>query len=102
MALVPTRARMVDAMTDAGIAQQCMASAATHDQKDGFGIFTWSDGRLYEGYWANGRQHGLGRLRDANGRHRLAEWDRGERLGWKDKEEEQASNTSGAMPVVAS
>jgi hypothetical protein len=26
----------------------------------GFGIFSLADGRCYEGYWWNGKQHGLG------------------------------------------
>lgn len=30
------------------------------DKKHGFGIYTWSDGRMYSGYWSKGKQHGLG------------------------------------------
>ena len=30
------------------------------DKKHGFGIYTWSDGRRYCGYWGKGKQHGLG------------------------------------------
>jgi len=26
-----------------------------NDRKHGFGIYTWQDGRQYEGYWYNGK-----------------------------------------------
>ena len=26
-----------------------------YDRKHGFGIYTWQDGRQYEGYWLNGK-----------------------------------------------
>ena len=26
------------------------------DQKNGFGVFTWADGRRYEGYWNKGER----------------------------------------------
>jgi len=29
------------------------------DTKHGYGIFLWPDGRLYKGHWKNGKQHGL-------------------------------------------
>lgn len=25
------------------------------DKKEGYGEFTWSDGRIYKGYWMNGK-----------------------------------------------
>ena len=25
------------------------------DKKQGYGVFTWPDGRRYEGYWLNGK-----------------------------------------------
>ena len=28
------------------------------DMKDGYGVFTWPDGRQYKGGWKNGKQHG--------------------------------------------
>jgi hypothetical protein len=31
------------------------------DKKDGNGVFSWNDGRKYEGQWANGKQHGEGK-----------------------------------------
>jgi len=30
------------------------------DRKHGFGTYLWADGRRYEGQWENGRQHGEG------------------------------------------
>ena len=33
-----------------------------NDQKHGWGVFTWADGRKYEGFWAEGKQHGEGAL----------------------------------------
>jgi hypothetical protein len=30
------------------------------DKKEGRGVFTWPDGRKYDGQWKNGKQHGLG------------------------------------------
>ena len=31
-----------------------------NDKKQGFGVFTWPDGRMYEGEWFDGKQHGKG------------------------------------------
>lgn len=31
-----------------------------YNLKDGIGTFYWEDGRIYQGQWANGKQHGLG------------------------------------------
>lgn len=31
-----------------------------NDKKEGFGIYILTDGRRYEGWWVNGKQHGLG------------------------------------------
>ena len=28
------------------------------DKKSGYGVFTWPDNRRYEGSWLNGKQHG--------------------------------------------
>ena len=35
--------------------------------KEGQGVFTWSDGRQYEGGWLGGKQHGEGVIRGLNG-----------------------------------
>ena len=36
--------------------------AYENDKKAGFGIYTWADGRKYEGFWAKGKQHGSGQF----------------------------------------
>ena len=28
------------------------------DKKEGYGIFEWNDGKKYRGYWLNGKQNG--------------------------------------------
>jgi hypothetical protein len=35
--------------------------------KKGFGIYTWGDGRIYEGFWCEGKQHGNGKYTSADG-----------------------------------
>ena len=29
------------------------------DKKEGYGVFYWPDGRIYKGYWKNGKQVNL-------------------------------------------
>jgi hypothetical protein len=45
--------------------------------KDGYGKFTWPDGRMYEGEWKEGKIHGQGKFREANGRVREGIWENG-------------------------
>ena len=52
------------------------------DKKHGYGVYTWTDGRKYEGQWANGRQHGKGRFLNPDGITREGEWDNGKRVRW--------------------
>ncbi len=35
-----------------------------NDKKEGYGTFEWPDGRKYKGYWSNGKQHGEGEFYD--------------------------------------
>ena len=35
------------------------------DKKDGYGLFEWPDGRKYKGYWSNGKQNGQGEFFNA-------------------------------------
>jgi hypothetical protein len=37
------------------------------DKKEGFGVFYWPDGRMYKGQWANGKQHGEGHYKNSAG-----------------------------------
>lgn len=42
----------------------------------------WADGRQYEGMWRDGKQHGRGRYRNANGVWREGEWVNGKKMKW--------------------
>jgi hypothetical protein len=33
-----------------------------HDKKHGFGVFSWPGGKVYSGEWADGKQHGPGEI----------------------------------------
>ena len=35
--------------------------------RHGYGTYTWLDGRYFEGYWENSKEHGQGTLTYANG-----------------------------------
>lgn len=52
------------------------------DKKEGFGIFTWPDGRRYEGFWLNGKQHGEGTYYTSKGEAKRGEWKEGKRMRW--------------------
>ncbi|MFM7855028.1 MAG: hypothetical protein ACK55Z_36365 [bacterium] len=41
---------------------------------DGFGIYTWQDGRMYEGYYKKDKKHGKGVYTWADGRRYDGEW----------------------------
>ena len=40
------------------------------------------DGRRYEGFWGNGKQHGKGIYYNAEGRRKEGEWNEGKRVRW--------------------
>eukprot|EP00351_Strombidinopsis_sp_SopsisLIS2011_P002829 CAMPEP_0116871950 /NCGR_PEP_ID=MMETSP0463-20121206/2526_1 /TAXON_ID=181622 /ORGANISM="Strombidinopsis sp, Strain SopsisLIS2011" /LENGTH=67 /DNA_ID=CAMNT_0004511335 /DNA_START=738 /DNA_END=941 /DNA_ORIENTATION=- len=44
-----------------------------NELRHGYGVFTWSDGRTYAGDWIQGKQHGRG-VYKKDGVERLAEW----------------------------
>lgn len=52
------------------------------EKKHGLGKFMWTDGRSYLGYWQNGKQHGDGVLRDSRGEARGGHWIEGKRDRW--------------------
>ena len=54
-----------------------------NDRKHGYGIYTWNDGKQYEGWWQNGKQHGEGIYRK-DGRDRRGIWEDGKRIKWLD------------------
>ena len=43
------------------------------DKKEGYGIFEWTDGKKYRGYWLNGKQNGEGEFYNVLGLRRLKE-----------------------------
>jgi hypothetical protein len=62
-----------------------------NDKKHGFGIFTFKDGRVYEGEWENGKQHGRGKYKKKK-IMREGIWEYGVRTKWlgnKENEEEK-------------
>jgi len=58
------------------------------DKKHGYGIYTWADGRKYEGYWAYGKQHGKGKYLLPDGSIKIGLWQNGKRISWVDDENE--------------
>jgi Uncharacterized protein conserved in bacteria len=58
-----------------------------HDKKHGHGVYTWADGRKYDGPWAYGKQHGKGKYILPDGTVRIGLWDNGKRTKWLDEEE---------------
>ena len=55
-----------------------------NEKKEGFGCYYWPDGKSYEGQWLNGKQHGEGRFTNTKGRSKLGVWENGERTHWID------------------
>lgn len=55
-----------------------------NDKKHGLGVFTWPDGRSYDGEWANGKQDGKGVYKGSKGNKRTGIWKEGRRLNWID------------------
>ena len=37
------------------------------DERNGFGIMSWTDGSVYEGDWVKGIQHGYGKMKFPDG-----------------------------------
>jgi len=56
------------------------------DKKHGHGRFTWPDGRVYDGQWSEGRQNGVGIYTYPDGRSRQGEWVDGKRTKWLSEE----------------
>lgn len=38
-----------------------------NDKREGHGMYRWSNGDVYTGYWKNGKMHGRGRKEMADG-----------------------------------
>lgn len=54
-------------------------------RKHGYGEFTWPDGKMYKGYWENGKQHGRGTYRGSSAIEREGEWHEGRKIKWVDE-----------------
>ena len=59
----------------------------SNDKKNGYGVYRWNDGRQYEGYWMNGKQHGIGKYILSNGKCQVGVWENGQRKRWLDGED---------------
>lgn len=59
------------------------------DKKHGHGVYTWADGRRYDGMWENGKQHGEGIYYDATEKSRKGIWVNGKRTKWLDDGERE-------------
>ena len=52
------------------------------DSIDGFGTYTWPDGRIYEGFWLNNKQHGEAVFTSAKQQVKRGRWEKGKRVEW--------------------
>jgi len=60
---------------------RCYEGDYVDDKKQGYGVFKWPDGRVYEGAWFNGKQHGRGTYQaSVRGEKKEGEWKEGKRL----------------------
>lgn len=57
------------------------------DKKHGYGVYTWSDQKKYAGYWHDGKQHGLGQFFSADQKRKLGIWEDGKKLRWFSSDE---------------
>ena len=53
-----------------------------NDLMEGYGTFSWPNGKKYIGYWKNGKQHGIGSIININGKELRGEFMDGKRLRW--------------------
>ena len=60
------------------------------DKKHGFGVYTWSDQKRYAGWWWGGKQHGLGTFISKEGKKKLGVWEDGKKSSWLTIEEAEA------------
>ena len=58
-----------------------------HNKKHGQGTYTYSDGSKYSGQWSNGLQHGAGVIVDADATlERKGIWAKGKLKQWLDEQ----------------
>ena len=68
-----------------------------HDKKHGYGYYVWADGRKYEGEWSHGKQHGKGKYILLDGSVKLGLWQNGKRIRWLDEENEEENSNNEAV-----
>ena len=58
------------------------------DKKHGYGVYTWSDQKKYSGWWHQGKQHGLGVfISREGGKRKFGVWEDGKKVRWFTREE---------------
>jgi hypothetical protein len=57
------------------------------DKKHGYGIYTWADLRQYQGAWFRGKQHGLGSYAVPGTESKNGLWEDGKRIEWFDEQQ---------------
>ena len=60
------------------------------DKKHGYGIYTWPDGRRFEGNWRNGKQDGKSKY-FSKGRIQVGIWKEGVRTEWLEEIDEKGN-----------
>lgn len=53
-----------------------------NDKRQGRGVFTWKDGRVYDGEWMDGKQHGKGTFIKVDNTRRVGIWENGRNIKW--------------------
>lgn len=69
------------------------------DKKHGHGRYRWADGRIYDGPWVNGRQHGKGEYILPDGSKKMGVWVDGKRVNWLDQDKTEDAGEGTAEPV---
>ena len=52
-------------------------------------MFTWRDGRVYDGQWRDGKQHGRGVFIKNEGTRRVGIWENGRNVEWLDNKDQK-------------
>jgi hypothetical protein len=58
-----------------------------NDMKHGLGIYSWPDGKCYDGGWKDGKQHGQGKFTNSRGKTKVGMWEDGEKIKWLSRDE---------------
>ena len=53
-----------------------------NDKKHGHGVYKWQNGRIYDGFWANGVQDGVGKYTNSKGEIKFGKWQNGKVQDW--------------------